>query len=50
MTAKTLTVETTKGTKTYTLSPTSQGFEVYRVESGFFSMSVCGQNQPGICG
>ena len=35
MTTKTLTVETTKGTKTYTLSPTSQGFDVYRVE-GFF--------------
>ena len=35
MTTKTLTVETTKGTKTYTLSPTSQGFDVHRVE-GFF--------------
>lgn len=35
MTTKTLTVETTKGTKTYNLSPTSQGFDVYRVE-GFF--------------
>ncbi len=35
MTTKTLTVETTKGTKTYTLSPTSQGFDVCRVE-GFF--------------
>jgi len=32
---KTLTVETNKGTKTYTLSPASQGFDVYRVE-GFF--------------
>lgn len=39
MTTKTLTVETTKGTKTYTLSPTSQGFDVYRVQSGFFSSS-----------
>ena len=35
MATKTLTVETTKGTKTYTLSPTSQGFDVYRVQ-GFF--------------
>jgi len=32
---KTLTVETTKGTRTYTLSPTSRGFDVHRVE-GFF--------------
>jgi hypothetical protein len=37
MTTKTLTVDTTKGTKTYTLSPTSQGFDVYRVGSGLFS-------------
>ena len=37
MTTKTLTVETTKGTKTYTLSPTSQGFDVYRVEGIFGS-------------
>ena len=36
---KTLTVETSKGTKTYSLSPTSQGFDVYRVSSGFFSSS-----------
>jgi hypothetical protein len=39
MQPKTLTVETTKGTKTYSLSPNGQGFEVYRVESGFFSSS-----------
>ena len=39
MTTKTLIVETTKGTKTYTLSPTSQGFDVYLVESRFFSSS-----------
>jgi hypothetical protein len=39
MATKTLTVETTKGTKTYSLSPTSQGFDVYRVVSGFFSSS-----------
>jgi hypothetical protein len=37
MKPKTLTVETTKGIKTYCLSPASQGFEVHRVESGFFS-------------
>ena len=36
---KTLIVETTKGTKTYSLSPASQGYDVYRVESGFFSSS-----------
>jgi hypothetical protein len=39
MKPKTLTVETTKGTKTYTLSPGDQGFEVYRIVSGFFSSS-----------
>ena len=39
MATKTLTVETTKGTKTYALSPTSQGFDVYRVAAGFFSSS-----------
>jgi hypothetical protein len=37
MKPKTLIVETTKGTKTYSLSPDGQGYDVHRVESGFFS-------------
>jgi hypothetical protein len=36
---KTLTVETTRGTKTYSLSLSSRGYDVYRVESGFFTSS-----------
>jgi hypothetical protein len=39
MTPKTLTIETTKGTRNYSLSPTSHGFEVHRVGSGFFCSS-----------
>jgi hypothetical protein len=36
---KKLEIQTTKGTRNYSLSPTSQGFEVYRLESGFFTSS-----------
>ncbi|MCX6923689.1 MAG: hypothetical protein NT154_10855 [Verrucomicrobia bacterium] len=39
MKPKTLTVETTNETKTYSLSPGGQGFEVHRIRSGFFSPS-----------
>jgi hypothetical protein len=39
MNQKTLAVATTKGTKTYSLVPDGRGFNVYRVESGFFSSS-----------
>jgi hypothetical protein len=39
MNPKTLTVETTKGTKTYPLAPSAHGYEVYPVECGFFSSS-----------
>jgi hypothetical protein len=37
MNPKTLIVETTKGTKTYSLAPGARGCDVYRVQSGFFS-------------
>jgi hypothetical protein len=36
---KKLVIETAKGTRNYTLNPASQGYDVYRVESGFFSSS-----------
>jgi hypothetical protein len=36
---KTLTVETSKGTKTYSLTPTSQGYDIHRVSGGFFGSS-----------
>jgi hypothetical protein len=39
MKPKTLTVETTKGTKTYSLTPAAHGFEVHRLKHGFFSCS-----------
>ena len=39
MKPKILIVETTRGTKTYSLSPGAQGFEVYRLESGFLTSS-----------
>jgi hypothetical protein len=39
MDSKTLVIETTKGTKTYSLAPVRHGYDVYRVQSGFFSSS-----------
>jgi len=34
---KKLVIETTKGTKTFQLSPNARGYDVYRVTSGFLS-------------
>lgn len=42
MNQKTLIVETTKGTKTYSLSPTAQGYNVYRAGSGLFGKTCVG--------
>lgn len=39
MKPKTLIIETTNGTKTYSLLPDGRGFEVHRLEPGFFSSS-----------
>ena len=36
---KKLVIETTKGTKTYHLTPDAHGYDVYRVSSGFLSDS-----------
>jgi hypothetical protein len=36
---KKLIIETSKGTKTYQLSPDARGFDVYRVTTGFLSDS-----------
>jgi hypothetical protein len=36
---KKLVIETTRGEKNYSLSPASQGYDVYRVVPGFFSSS-----------